>query len=170
MGAHRCQAVTPSDLATVLIALDATVELSGRAGRRSLAIADLYTGPGETILRDGEVLARVRVPSAATGKAASFEKLRMWGGDFALTSVALATDVDGRGVWRDVRLCVGGISPVPWQATGAAAALEGRSPSARDVERALHAELSRHAHPLPGNAWKLEATVALAGRAAARLG
>ncbi|OLT18694.1 hypothetical protein BJF78_00985 [Pseudonocardia sp. CNS-139] len=42
---HRCQAVTPSDLATVLVALDATVEITGTA-TRTVPVAGLYTGPG----------------------------------------------------------------------------------------------------------------------------
>ena len=58
LGAHRCQAVTPSDLATVLGALDATVRLASRGGERTLPVARLYTGPGETALRPGEIVAR----------------------------------------------------------------------------------------------------------------
>ena len=50
IGAHRCQAVTPSDLATVLYTLDARITLASASGSRSLSIDEFLTGPGETAL------------------------------------------------------------------------------------------------------------------------
>src|SRR5690606_951829 len=59
LGGHRCQAVTPSDLATVLAALDASVAVEGPRRRRVLGLDELYTGPGETALAGDELLVEV---------------------------------------------------------------------------------------------------------------
>ena len=103
LGAHRCQAVTPSDLATVLVALDATVRLASRSGERTLPVARLYTGPGETALRRGEIVADVTVPAAARARVSGFEKLRLWEGDFSVVSACASLDVAGGRV-RDARI------------------------------------------------------------------
>ncbi|MBM4114136.1 MAG: hypothetical protein FJ253_12330, partial [Phycisphaerae bacterium] len=84
LGAHRCQAVTPSDLATALMALDASVVIGGALGERAVPIGAFYRGPGETVLAEGEIVTRVRIAADAAARAAAFEKLGLWQGDFAV--------------------------------------------------------------------------------------
>lgn len=169
MDAHRCQAVTPSDLATALIALDADVVIGGPDGERVVPVDRLYSGPGETVLRDGELILRVRISPAALGRRAVFEKLALWQGDFAVASAALAANVDERGAWSDVRVVLGAIAPTPWRAKHTEARLEGGVVRAEDLRRALDDELAREGHPLARNEWKLDAALGLAARAAARI-
>lgn len=167
--AHRCQAVTPSDLATALVALDAEVVVKGRAGERIVAMDRLYKGPGETVLDEGELVAKVRVPRPSLERRAAFEKLGLWQGDFALVSAAVAADVDDGGRWHDVRVVLGAIAPVPWRAHATERALEGRAVTADDLHGALDRELDREGHPLARNAWKLDAALGLATRVSGRL-
>jgi CO/xanthine dehydrogenase Mo-binding subunit/CO/xanthine dehydrogenase FAD-binding subunit len=167
--AHRCQAVTPSDLATVLAAYDAEVVLADGQRRRTVPIGRLYRGPGETVLRPGEVLAEVRLPADALRRDAVYEKLALWTGDFAVASVALAVDRHPDGVWREVRLVLGAAAPTPWRAERVERALAGTIPTPARVRALLDAELDRVGHPLPGNVWKLDALAGLAETAAERL-
>lgn len=169
MDAHRCQAVTPSDLATGLIALDADVVIGGTGGERVVPVSRLYSGPGETVLRDGELLLRVRVPASAHALRGAFEKLGLWQGDFAVVSAAVAANVDGGGRWRNVRVVLGAVAPTPWRAKHTEAHLEGTVVRPEDLRVALDGELSREGHPLAGNEWKLDAALGLATRAAARV-
>jgi CO/xanthine dehydrogenase FAD-binding subunit len=169
LGAHRCQAVTPSDLATALLALDADVVIGGAAGERVVPIASFYSGPGETVLKEGELALRVRIPAAALGKRAAFDKLGLWQGDFAVVSAAIAATVDGGGRWRDVRLVLGAVAPEPWRARRAERALEGTVVAPAALRRALDDELGRVGHPLERNAWKLDAVAGLAARVAGRI-
>lgn len=159
--AHRCQAVTPSDLATVLVALDATVTIAG--GTRTVPMGEFYTGPGETVLRDGELVTTVDIP--LTGRRTAFAKLALYTGDFATASVALAVDVTEDGRWADVRIVAGALAPTPWRARAAERALRGTNPTLADVRRAFDADLDRHAHPLPHNGWKLDAAAGLLDQA-----
>ncbi|WP_412517299.1 molybdopterin-dependent oxidoreductase [Actinomadura madurae] len=159
---HRCQAVTPSDLATVLVALDASADLSD--GRR-IPIADLYTGPGETVLEPADLVVSVRIPEP--GRACVFEKLALWQGDFAMVSVAASSRSRER--WEDTRIVFGALAPTPWRPADAERALDGRPFDPAALRDTVDAQLTRYGHPLPGNAWKLDAAAGLAERAAERL-
>lgn len=172
MDAHRCQATTPSDLATVLLALDAVAVATGpRGSERIVPVARLYDGPGESVLRPGEVLRSVRLPSAALTRAGAFAKLSRWDGDFAIVSVAVTATVTG-GLLLDPRVVVGAVAPTQVRVRKAERALAGTSvcdaPDA--AARALGRELERRGHPLPGNAWKLDAACGLVLDAVTRLG
>src|SRR5260370_41765877 len=65
IGGHRCQATTPSDLATVFQALDGVAALASRKGERRVSIDRLYTGPGETVLAADEIIAAIELPASA---------------------------------------------------------------------------------------------------------
>src|SRR5262249_51964853 len=66
---HRCQAVTPSDLAHVFVALDAVATVLGPDGTtRMIRIEDLYTGPGETVLRPRELVTKITIPAEAAAR------------------------------------------------------------------------------------------------------
>jgi len=169
IGAHRCQAVTPSDLATVFTALDAEVVVSARHGSRTTAIENLYSGPGELSLAATEIIEAIRLPHRDTHRTTRFEKLQLWDGDFALVSLAASWAWGPGGTWCDPRLVFGGIAPTPWSATRAERALHGVVPSATRIESAVEDALARAAHPLPGTAWKLDAALGLARRIATTL-
>jgi CO/xanthine dehydrogenase Mo-binding subunit/CO/xanthine dehydrogenase FAD-binding subunit len=167
--AHRCQAVTPSDLATVLTAYDAVVVVAGGPHRREVPVRRLYRGPGQARLRPDEVVVEVRIPGAALRRDGVFEKLALWSGDFAVAAVALAVARGTGGRWDDVRLVLGAAAPAPWRAERVERALAGTTPTPARVRAALDRELDRVGHPLPGNVWKLDAIAGLAEKAAERL-
>lgn len=160
IGGHRCQSVTPSDLATVLAALDATLSIAGPAGERQIAVADFYTGPGETRLGTGEILREVHVPSQGRARTA-FEKLALWEGDFAIASAAIVLGETG------ARVVLGGMAPTPLVLAdlGADAPILDGAGIAPRVEAAL----ARIAHPLPHNLWKLDAVTGLVANAFDRM-
>jgi CO/xanthine dehydrogenase FAD-binding subunit len=104
----------------------------------------------------------------ALGRTETFEKLALWERDFAVVSAAAATRVDTRGGWHDVRIVLGATAPTPWRARNGTF-VEGRAVTADEIARALGREPDAHGHPLPGNAWKLDAAGALVRRAAERM-
>lgn len=176
VGAHRCQAVTPSDLATALVALDAEVVLRRGAGERRVAVEHLYTGPGETGLADDEVLVSVVIPASARRRRGTFEKLRLWQGDFAVVAAAVTVVHDGDR-WTSPRVVLGAIAPEPLRLVDTERAVQraversatGGSATARRVAEAAADELGRLGHPLERNGWKLDAAVGLTERAVERL-
>jgi CO/xanthine dehydrogenase Mo-binding subunit/CO/xanthine dehydrogenase FAD-binding subunit len=165
---HRCQSVTPSDLAAVLAALDAEVVVvpAVGGGERRIPVTRLYAGPGEPVLGAGELLTHVLIPAFDPRMRMSFQKLNLWTGDFAIASVMAVARVDDLGLWRDIRLCLGGVAPTPRRARWTEAALEGHAVTAALLRRTLDRELDACAHPLDRNGWKLDAVAGLAEHAA----
>jgi xanthine dehydrogenase YagS FAD-binding subunit len=111
-----CWAVHPSDPAVALVALDATIDLAGGDGERSVPAGDFFVLPSErvdreTVLRNGELIVAIRIPDAAAGGLQRYTKLMQreaW--DFALVSLAAVRRTDG-----EVRLVLGGVSPRPYR-------------------------------------------------------
>ena len=108
--------VHPSDPAVALVALDAIIDIAGPGGMRAVDAGDFLVLPSErmereTVLRDGELIVGIRLPSAARGGLQRYTKLMQrdaW--DFALVSLAVARRTDG-----DVRLVLGGVAPRPYR-------------------------------------------------------
>ena len=172
LGGHRCQAVTPSDLATGLLALDASAHSAPPKPKspRRRAIDELYAGPGEPDLASGELLTQVTVPSAARARPAAFEKLRLYAGDFAVCSAAVSLELDGDGATiADARVSLGAVAPKPYRAQRTEKRLCGTSLRDRDALREASWAWVYDTQPLPGNAWKVEAACGLLLRALHRL-
>lgn len=159
----RCQSVTPSDLATVLVALDGELVLQRRGGHRVARAEAFFTGPGETCLRRGEIVVSIRVPAAARARHAAWDKLQLTSDGFAVASACASLRTDADGCIRAARIVLGGVSGTPWRARDSEAMLIGWSVGSIDADRAAEAWI-RRAHPLPDNRWKLDATAGLLRR------
>ena len=172
VGGHRCQAVTPSDLATGLLALDAAARSvpPGSKPPRRRAIDELYAGPGEPDLASGELLTVLEVPAAARARPAAFEKLRLYAGDFAVCSaaVSLALDADGDTI-AGARVSLGAVAPKPYRAERSERRLVGARLSDPAALKEASWEWTDDAHPLVGNSWKVEAACGLLRRALDRI-
>jgi xanthine dehydrogenase YagS FAD-binding subunit len=157
---EHCIATNPSDQNVALTALEATVQISGASGERSVPIGAFYLLPGatperETILEPGELVTSVTLPAPTLGAASTYLKLRDRASyEFALASAAVvATMRDG--IIERVRIAMGGIGTMPWRNTEAEAALEGTPATAEHFTDAAHI-LLRDAKPQSQNGFKLE--------------
>jgi xanthine dehydrogenase YagS FAD-binding subunit len=158
-GASRCVAVSPSDTATALTALDATLLVRGPHGERVIPAADFFIGPAVNIermtaLRPGELLVAVRIPATWAGATFYFEKIAdraAW--DFALLSVAAAFKLDGETITAASLVC-GAVACVPWRLPEVERAIVG---STRSEETAARAGLAavKGAQPLNFNHFKI---------------
>jgi 4-hydroxybenzoyl-CoA reductase subunit beta len=111
----RCHAAFSGDMAPVLIALNAEVELVATHRTRRLPLADLYRDDGAahlTLARD-EVLARVLVPAASASLACGYRKARTRAAmDFPLAGVACAL-MHKNGVLSELRVALTGTNSNP---------------------------------------------------------
>ena len=127
-----CIAAHPSDLAVALVALDATVEVLGAKGQRSVSLADLYRLPGrtphlETVLEPGEVITAITVPAGASSPQSHYLKVRDRASfEFAVVSAAVALEMDGKRI-RQARIALGGVGSKPWRVPRVETALAGAS-------------------------------------------
>lgn len=106
-----CNASPAADTAAPLYCLGAMVNIAGPEGRRTLAIKDFFTGPGQKALRRGELVVSVLLPKPyPTGKGVYRKASRTGSVDLATVGVAVQD-------WRDeVRIALGSVAPTPVRA------------------------------------------------------
>ena len=126
---NQCIATYAGDLAQALIALDATIEITGRAGVRSLPFSELHKPPGdtpeiETVLSPGELISAFAIPGRWP-RSLYLKARDRQSYEFALASAAIALDVQD-GVINDARIALGGVATIPWRAREAEALLKGQ--------------------------------------------
>src|SRR3984957_19168976 len=129
--ADRCVAVNPSDTAPALIAVDAKFVVRTPKGERVIDAEDYFVGPDIDItslhvLKPGELLTAIRIPSAWAGAQFYFEKVRDRNGwDFPLLNVASAM-VISNGVIDKIRIAVNGAAARPLRLTAVEDAVRGK--------------------------------------------
>src|ERR1700730_12528029 len=159
---ESCIATHPSDFCVPLVALDAVVEIEGKAGRREIALEALHRLPGDTperesVLAPGELVVAVRLPGATARFAAHARYLKLrerTSYAFAVVSAAACLHIED-GVIAEARLALGGVAAKPWRARAAEASLAGGRPNSECLRRAAEAALAE-ARPSGDNAFKIE--------------
>ena len=81
------------DLPPVLMALGATVSISGPSGERALPVEDLLTGYYETALAKNELITQVRIPAQGATRAVYFKVTAGSADDWPALGVAVALDM-----------------------------------------------------------------------------
>jgi len=160
-GGRRCYMVHPSDTASALTALNASVAVEGPRGARTIPIDRFFVLPEvdptrETVLEQGEVVTDVILPAPGAGLRSSYRKVRMrrsW--DFALAGVALAIRKDAGGAVSEARVVFSGVAPVPWRSTATEGVITGQRLTEDVVRRAADAAVAE-ADPMPDNAYKVD--------------
>ncbi|RWB05430.1 MAG: xanthine dehydrogenase family protein subunit M [Mesorhizobium sp.] len=154
-----CIATYHGDFAQALVALDATVDVEGSRGRRTLTFAKLHRRPGETPdietdLAADELITAIEVPLARWASRSRYLKIRdRESYAFALASAAVALDMDGETV-RSARIALGGLATVPWRAREAEDALQGKVLDEATAQEAAEAAFA-DARPREHNAFKI---------------
>jgi xanthine dehydrogenase YagS FAD-binding subunit len=155
----KCIAVHPSDMSVALVALDATVLVSGPQGDRRIPMAELHRLPGDTPEKDttlapGELITAVELPDAPFTRHVSYYKVRERASyAFALVSAAAALDLDGTTI-KSARLALGGVAHKPWRVQAAEQALVGQPATEASFRRAAEVAM-QGAKAFKYNAYKL---------------
>jgi xanthine dehydrogenase YagS FAD-binding subunit len=157
---EHCIASNPSDQNVALTALEATVQITGPGGERSVPIGEFYLLPGdtperETVVQPGELITSVTLPPRTSGATSTYLKLRDRASyEFALASAAVVVTVEA-GVMSRVRFALGGVGTKPWRNPAAETALEGKAPSGEAFAAAAQIVLAE-ARPQSHNGFKVE--------------
>ena len=150
----RCVAAHSSDVAPMLIALEAEVEIatpSARtpAARRRVSVDEFFVADGihNNVLAPGELVTEVFVPARSRGLNTGYQKLRPRAAiDFPMLSVAFAARMRA-GACEDARLVVSAIAARPRVITGIDSLARGRP-----LDDAVAGEIAQAAwkqcHPL----------------------
>ena len=159
--------VNPSSLAPALIALGATVSISGAKGDRSISAADLFSTPSsdsdrEYTIKSNEILSSISIPLSGK-KNGVYEIRQRVGLDWPMVAAAVAFNEKGGSI-SDASVVLGHVAPTPWVASKAASALNGKSLSDA-TKKAAGEAAADGASPLSDNGYKVQ-QVKVAGRRA----
>ena len=153
IGGNICNAAPSADTAPPLLVLGASVRIKGSEGERVLPLEEFFLGPGETALKDDEILVEFIIPSPPPNSASAYWKhTRRQAMDLPIIGVAMMLAVEkteapalkeafGRGasveellgaldesklVCQEVRLALGVAAPTPMRASKAEEFLRGK--------------------------------------------
>ena len=168
--------VHPSDLAPMLVALGASVNVTGSDGKRTIALDKFFTLPSdgnlrrENVLKNDDIITEVLVPASKFGANSTYLKFKERDSmDFAMSAVAAAMTLGADKTVSEARIVLGGVAPIPWRVAKAEAALVGKT-----VSKELLAEVAKTAlqgaEPLAKNGYKIPLTQTLVRRALAKVG
>jgi CO/xanthine dehydrogenase FAD-binding subunit len=130
------------DLATLLLALDADLELAGAEGLRWLSLHDFYLqrDNGASSSKNTALVTRIRF-SVDPNRAVAFRKLgRKQLNTASVVTVALSLQFDGRTI-REARVALGGVDRRPTRALAAERILVGSTLTAALIESAADVAL-----------------------------
>jgi xanthine dehydrogenase YagS FAD-binding subunit len=165
INAGKCCAVCPSDMATALVAMEASARIVGTAGEKTIALEQIYSSlPLGRLLQPDEIITEIIVPKPRENARQRFLKFAIRKTiDFAIVSVAAVSNIDGNTIY-DTHIVLGGVAPAPFRATLAEDMLRAKPITQELVDKASLAAVSR-AKPLSNNAYKLPILHALLKRA-----
>ena len=127
-----------NDMPAVMLCLNATYQIAGRAGERRIAAREFYQGAYFTALEAGDVLTAVRIPIPAAGHGSAYEKLKRKVGDYATAAAAVVLTMSG-GKVGTCSIGLTNVAETPLWAQEAATILTGSTLDAATVKRAVAA-------------------------------
>jgi carbon-monoxide dehydrogenase medium subunit len=157
VGGALAHADPRQDLPPALLAHEATVEIAGPAGTRSISLAGLATGFMTTALADDELITAVAVP-VVTGRRSAYERFAPGSSDDYPTVAVAATCTPGR--TPAVLVAVGGAGPTAYLVPEAASLAGDDSPEARAAVAGAAVSLARPTDDRLGSAAYKRAMVA----------
>ena len=134
----RCVAVSPSDTAPALIALEASMVIRNAGGEWVVPAEEFFMPESKditrmTVLEPGDLLTSIRIPGTWSGAEFYFEKVadrNTW--DFPLVNVASAMRISGTGTIEAIRLACAGVQSTPRRLTTVEGPRHGAASKRRD--------------------------------------
>ncbi len=173
LGGGPVYIVHPSNCATALVALNATIGVAGADGPREIAADDFFVLPSvrltqENVLDPGEIVTHVTIPQMGAGGRSTYVQFaHKQAFDWAVSGAAVAV-VSGGGLVESGRIVLHAVAPIPWRATSAETMLAGSSLDEGDRTEIAEVAL-QGAEPLSKNAYKVPLTKAMVREALARV-
>jgi CO/xanthine dehydrogenase FAD-binding subunit len=132
-----CSAIPSADSAPPLLTMNASVQIQGLEGKRTVALKDFFTGPRQTALKCGELVTGLRVPGPPD-RSVYLKLSTRHSMDLAIVGVAASANLRA-GRLTEIRIALGAVAPTPIRAARAEEVLRGRPVSATLIEEAARA-------------------------------
>ncbi|MDE0176524.1 MAG: xanthine dehydrogenase family protein subunit M [Defluviicoccus sp.] len=140
-----------AELPAVAMALDATIHVESKRGKRDIAMADFPAGYMTPSIELDEMVTGATFPLWEEGHGYAFIEFARRHGDFAIVSAGALMTTDGAGKVDRVSIVVSGVGPSPLRCTDAERMILGQTPElelfreAAETARAFDAMEDIHA-------------------------
>ena len=144
---NLCNAAPSAENAPVLMAMGAQVNIIGLDGVKSVPLDEFFKGPGQTVLKQGELITSVCVPVPPKGSGASYQHISARGKvDISAVGVGAMLTMNGD-ICEDARIFLGAVAPVPMMAANAQNVLKGNKLT-EELLQTAGLEASKEAKPI----------------------
>jgi carbon-monoxide dehydrogenase medium subunit len=138
-GGNLCNAVPSADSIPAMIAHSVSCKIAGPNGTREVPVEDFCTAPRKNVLESNEMLVSLHFPSPPSGFGARYLRFiprnEM---DIAVAGAGVSVQL-ANGTVKAARVSLSAVAPRPLVVDEAAAALEGKAPTAENIQRAAEA-------------------------------
>jgi carbon-monoxide dehydrogenase medium subunit len=135
IGGSIAHADPAADWPGCLIAADASIEMKGLNGTRSVAAEDFFLGLYDTALEEGEIITEIKIPIPAAGTKSAYAKFHQPASRFAIVGCAVVMKMNGS-TCESIRVGFNGVSDMAFRDTDLEDALRGKEVNAANVEAA----------------------------------
>jgi len=181
IGGNICTAAPSADTVGPLLALGAQLKLKGSKSERTIPIDQFFSGPGQTVLSQGEILTEISIPKPLPNTGSAYWKhQRRQALDLPILGVAVLLSLDKATVTcsdllcttspistvlhslaedelacKEIRIALGVAAPTPMRAKKAESLLRGKKISDELLERVAitAAEEAQPRDSIRGEAW-----------------
>lgn len=138
VGGNLCNASPAADMAPPLICLGSKLRIVGTDGERFIMLEDFFQGPGQTVLRTGEIVTEIQVPpmpSYSKGVYLKHTIRRML--DLAIVGVGVVINLEpSTNVCKEVKIALGAVGPTPMRSKKAEEVIKGKKITEGIIENA----------------------------------
>jgi CO/xanthine dehydrogenase FAD-binding subunit len=143
IGGNLCNAAPSADSVPVLVVLQATCRLAGPDGTREVPVEDFCTGPGQSVLRTGELLVSFHLPPPPNHFGACYSRFTPRNEmDIAVAGAGAGVVLED-GTFRSARIALSAVAPTPLFVREAGNWLAGKPANAESINTA--AEMAKAA-------------------------
>lgn len=125
VGGSIAHADPAAEMPGIVVACDAEIAVTGKAGARVIAAKDFFLGALTTALASDEIITEIRFPAWPTGRRFGFQEFALRRGDFAIAAAAVFYDVDASGRAANAHVGVIGVGDRPMRLPSVEAVLNG---------------------------------------------
>lgn len=169
LGGNLCNASPAADSVPAMIAAGAVVRVVGPDGQRDVAAEDIATGPGQTSLATGEIVASILLPKRPANSGDAYLRfIPRTEMDIAVVGVGISLSLGGDGVCTAARVGLGAVAPTALLVGPAADALIGTKVDDAALDN-LAAAVSAACSPIDDKRGTIEFRTDVAGVLARRV-
>jgi carbon-monoxide dehydrogenase medium subunit len=126
LGGNLAHGDAANDHPAVMLALRASVAITGADGEREVPIDEFFYGFYMTAVQQGEILTEIRIPVPPAGTGSAYHKLERKVGDYATSGAAVQLTIGDMGVVTAAGIALTNVNSVPLRAVRSEEVLLGK--------------------------------------------